>query len=105
MEIEIYPQVCTQYSPGTPHFFFFLALWGRYNMFSSCCDKDLAIIFTTARLPDKYFTEMRKLWEILQTFYCRYFYLYNYYFQIGKTTPLRKNIESHFKNYSNTEDF
>jgi hypothetical protein len=26
--------------------------WGRYNMFSSCCDKDSAIIFTTGRLPD-----------------------------------------------------
>jgi hypothetical protein len=24
--------------------------WGRYNMFSSCCDKDSAIIFTTGRL-------------------------------------------------------
>jgi hypothetical protein len=26
--------------------------WGRYNMFSSCCDKDSAFIFTTGRLPD-----------------------------------------------------
>jgi hypothetical protein len=26
--------------------------WGRYNMFSSCCDEDSAIIFTTGRLPD-----------------------------------------------------
>jgi hypothetical protein len=26
--------------------------WGRYNIFSSCCDKDLAIVFTTGRLPD-----------------------------------------------------
>jgi hypothetical protein len=24
--------------------------WGRYNMFSSCCDKDSAIIFTTGHL-------------------------------------------------------
>jgi hypothetical protein len=27
-------------------------MWGRYNMFLSCCDKDLAVIFTTGRLPD-----------------------------------------------------
>jgi hypothetical protein len=26
--------------------------WGWYHMFSSCCDKDSAIIFTTGRLPD-----------------------------------------------------
>jgi hypothetical protein len=26
--------------------------WGRYNMFSSCCDKDSAFIFTTGCLPD-----------------------------------------------------
>jgi hypothetical protein len=26
------------------------AKWGRYNMFSSCCDKDSAIIFTTGGL-------------------------------------------------------
>jgi hypothetical protein len=26
--------------------------WGRCNMFSSCCDKDSAIVFTTGRLPD-----------------------------------------------------
>jgi hypothetical protein len=26
--------------------------WGRHNMFSSCCDKDSAIIFTIGRLPD-----------------------------------------------------
>jgi hypothetical protein len=26
--------------------------WGRYNMFSSCCDKDSEFIFTTRRLPD-----------------------------------------------------
>jgi hypothetical protein len=26
--------------------------WGRYNMFSSCCDKDSAFIFTTGRLPN-----------------------------------------------------
>jgi hypothetical protein len=25
---------------------------GRYNMFSSRCDKDSAFIFTTGRLPD-----------------------------------------------------
>jgi hypothetical protein len=25
---------------------------GRYNMFSSCCDKDSAFIFTASRLPD-----------------------------------------------------
>jgi hypothetical protein len=29
-----------------------LSNWGRYNMFSSCCDKDSAIVFTTGRLPD-----------------------------------------------------
>jgi hypothetical protein len=27
-------------------------MWGRYNMYSSYCDKDSAIIFTTGRLPD-----------------------------------------------------
>jgi hypothetical protein len=26
--------------------------WGRYNMFSSCCDKHSVIVFTTGRLPD-----------------------------------------------------
>jgi hypothetical protein len=26
--------------------------WGRYNMFSSRCDKDPTFIFTTGRLPD-----------------------------------------------------
>jgi hypothetical protein len=26
--------------------------WGRYNLFSSCCDKDSAFIFTNGRLPD-----------------------------------------------------
>jgi hypothetical protein len=26
--------------------------WGWYKMFSSCCDKDSAFIFTTGRLPD-----------------------------------------------------
>jgi hypothetical protein len=26
--------------------------WGRYTMFSSCCDKESVIIFTTGRLPD-----------------------------------------------------
>jgi hypothetical protein len=26
--------------------------WGRCNMFSSCCDKDSAIVFTADRLAD-----------------------------------------------------
>jgi hypothetical protein len=35
--------------------FFFLPYptkWGRYKMFSLCCNKDSAIIFTTGRVPD-----------------------------------------------------
>jgi hypothetical protein len=32
-------------------FFTFIPL-SRYNMFSSCCNKDSAIVFTTDRLPD-----------------------------------------------------
>jgi hypothetical protein len=26
--------------------------WGPYNMFSSCCDKNSAIVFTNGRRPD-----------------------------------------------------
>jgi hypothetical protein len=37
-------------------FFFFSypspTKWGLYNIFSSCCDKDSAIVFTTGLLPD-----------------------------------------------------
>jgi hypothetical protein len=52
-------------------FFFFLPFshteWGRYNMFSSCCDKDSAIIFTNGLtcLP-KHGGARDKFWSRIQ---------------------------------------